>query len=261
MPKVRCVALARALGGSRRARGGVARRQGRGHGRDGEGGGGGKLLEGAHWVVDAIHNIPTKEPPCCHERETKQAPHARPKPLGPLHGCRRQIRPHARPDRRHRDHGVGPPHAPCASASGAAAFPQACPSFTRSVGVLDEWRVRILPVLGPLPAIFALHVATHVLSERTGKPLANPLAIQNRRKLYERMLRDLQAREADRAGRLLGVSPDEDDVTLLFEDVHRRRNVVPPHAVPVKPTLVRWDSARPLGVENVVVMNVGEAGM
>jgi hypothetical protein len=58
-----------------------------------------------------------------------------------------------------------------------------------------------------------------------------------------------------------GVSPDEDDVTLLFEDVHRRRNVVPPHAVPVKPTLVRWDSARPLGVENAVVTNSGEAGI
>ncbi|KAJ7818675.1 hypothetical protein B0H14DRAFT_3473602 [Mycena olivaceomarginata] len=126
----------------------------------------------------------------------------------------------------------------------------------------------------PLPAIFALHIATHILSERTGKPLANPLAIQNRRKLYGRMLRDLQAREAERAGTLVGLlsihahmhtpgAPplDEDDVALLFEDVHRGRSVVPPPAVPVKPTLVRWDSARALGVENVVVMNAGEAGV
>jgi hypothetical protein len=190
------------------------------------------------------------------------------------------------------------------------------------LGVLDEWRVRILPVLGalfqsypalstlslpaptrdvdenrkPLPAIFGLHIATYVLSELAGKPLANPLVIKNRRKLYERMLRDLQAREAKRAGTLVGyvrclpllptrlLSPsahplfdcsalsciypcsthphpprriplDEDDVALLFEDVHRGRSVVPPRAVPVKPTLVRWDPARPLGVENVVVMD------
>jgi hypothetical protein len=52
---------------------------------------------------------------------------------------------------------------------------------------------------------------------------------------------------------------DEDDVALLFRDVHRRRNVVPPHAVSVKPTLVQWDPARALGVETVVVMEAGEA--
>ncbi|KAJ7787181.1 hypothetical protein B0H14DRAFT_3581006 [Mycena olivaceomarginata] len=64
------------------------------------------------------------------------------------------------------------------------------------------------------------------------------------------------------SGTLVGRPPlDEDDVALLFEDVHRGRSVVPPPAVPVKPTLVRWDSARALGVENVVVMNAGEAGV
>ncbi|KAJ7303605.1 hypothetical protein DFH08DRAFT_976949 [Mycena albidolilacea] len=90
---------------------------------------------------------------------------------------------------------------------------------------------------GPLPAIFALHIVTHVLSERTGKPLANPLASQNLRELYERMLRDLQAKEAET---LVGRLPlDEDDVALLFEDVHRGRSVVPPHAVPVKPSVMR----------------------
>ncbi|KAJ7732082.1 hypothetical protein B0H14DRAFT_3615853 [Mycena olivaceomarginata] len=96
----------------------------------------------------------------------------------------------------------------------------------------------------PLPAIFALHIATHVLSERTGKPLANQLASQNRRQLYERMLRDLQTGEAERAGTLVGRPLDEDDVALLFEDVHRGRSVVPPHAVPVEPSVVRWDPAR-----------------
>ncbi|KAJ7788385.1 hypothetical protein B0H14DRAFT_3504309, partial [Mycena olivaceomarginata] len=40
---------------------------------------------------------------------------------------------------------------------------------------------------------------------------------------------------------------DEDGVTLLFEDIHLGRSVILPHAVPVKPTLVKWDAARPLG--------------
>ncbi|KAJ7893336.1 hypothetical protein B0H14DRAFT_3427420 [Mycena olivaceomarginata] len=40
---------------------------------------------------------------------------------------------------------------------------------------------------------------------------------------------------------------DEDGVALLFEDIHLGRSVIPPHAVPVKPTLVKWDAAQPLG--------------
>ncbi|KAJ7888896.1 hypothetical protein B0H14DRAFT_3429876 [Mycena olivaceomarginata] len=40
---------------------------------------------------------------------------------------------------------------------------------------------------------------------------------------------------------------DEDGVVLLFEDIHLGRSVIPPHAVPVKPMLVKWDAARPLG--------------
>ncbi|KAJ7768009.1 hypothetical protein B0H14DRAFT_3895037 [Mycena olivaceomarginata] len=233
-PKVRCVVLARALGGGRRAGGSVARRQGRGRGRRG---GGGKLLEGAPWVFDAIHNIPTKELPCCHERGTKIARFAS-TVYDPLARSVRLTAP-------------APP------------APQRSPRRARreefkkgkvgELGVLDERRVRILPGLGPLPAIFGLHIAMYGLSE---------LAIQNRRKLFERMLRDLQAKEAERAATLVGRLPlDEDDVALLFEDVHRGRNVVPPHAVPVKPTVVRWDPGRALGVENVVVMEAGEAGV
>jgi tRNA A37 threonylcarbamoyladenosine dehydratase len=68
------------------------------------------------------------------------------------------------------------------------------------LGALDDFRVRILPVIGPLPAIFGLFAATHVLSELAGAPIANPLAVKNRRKLYERLLRDLVVREGRIAG-------------------------------------------------------------
>lgn len=52
---------------------------------------------------------------------------------------------------------------------------------------------------------------------------------------------------------------DEDDAGLLFEDIHRGRSVVPPHAVPVRPALVRWDPSQPVGLENLVVMDEKEA--
>lgn len=68
------------------------------------------------------------------------------------------------------------------------------------LGVLEDFRVRILPVLGPLPAIFGLNIATYVTCELSGKSIPNPLPIKNRKKLYERLYRDLLHRENKIAG-------------------------------------------------------------
>jgi tRNA A37 threonylcarbamoyladenosine dehydratase len=63
------------------------------------------------------------------------------------------------------------------------------------LGVLDDFRVRILPVLGPLPCIFGLNIATYILCELAGKPILNPLAIRGRKKLYEKLWGALLSRE------------------------------------------------------------------
>jgi tRNA A37 threonylcarbamoyladenosine dehydratase len=82
----------------------------------------------------------------------------------------------------------------------------------KDLSAFDDFRVRVLPVLGPLPAIFGLHAATYVLCELSGKPIENPLPVKNRRKLYERLLRDLIVREAriagdpERAGYVLNIA-------------------------------------------------------
>ena len=61
---------------------------------------------------------------------------------------------------------------------------------------LRDFRVRILPVLGPLPALFGLHIATYVLCELAGCPLKRPLPVRHRKKLYERMWKDILHRES-----------------------------------------------------------------
>lgn len=124
------------------------------------------------------------------------------------------------------------------------------------LSVLDNFRVRILPVLGPLPSIFGLYATTYVLCELAGRPIQNPLPVKNRKKLYERLLRDLLVRES----RLIGGSInklclDEDDVSFIFEDLHRARSVIPPHDVPSKPALTRWNLGSPLSLSNCVVMD------
>lgn len=57
-------------------------------------------------------------------------------------------------------------------------------------------------MVGPLPSIFGLHIATYILCDLAGKPILNPLATKNRKKLYEKLLRELSARESKRSGTL-----------------------------------------------------------
>jgi hypothetical protein len=52
---------------------------------------------------------------------------------------------------------------------------------------------------------------------------------------------------------------DEEDVSLIIEDVHTGRSVLPPHLVPTRPAIVRWDPSQPLTPENVVFMELNDA--
>jgi len=90
------------------------------------------------------------------------------------------------------------------------------------------------------------------------------------------MLRDLQVREQKFRGQIIKcvdyytgiivyllkaskLEIDEDDVAMIFEDLHRGRSVIPPHAVPSRPTLVRWDPKLLLTAENCIVMEHSDA--
>ncbi|EGO01130.1 hypothetical protein SERLA73DRAFT_167269 [Serpula lacrymans var. lacrymans S7.3] len=237
---------------------------------------GGRLLEGADWVVDAIDNITTKVDllKYCHDHGIKVF-----SSMGASAKCdptRIQISdisytiydPLARSVRRRlRLQGIssGIPVVYSTEVPGdVKLLPLPEEEFqkgpVKELGVFDDFRVRILPVLGPLPSIFGLHISTYILCEMAKKPILNPLPIKNRRKLYERLLRDLLHRESKLTGQIINKLPiDDDDVALIFEDLHRGRSVVPPHPVPSRPTLMRWDPAEPLTLENCVVFEFAEA--
>ncbi|KZS88622.1 ubiquitin-protein ligase molybdopterin-converting factor [Sistotremastrum niveocremeum HHB9708] len=237
---------------------------------------GGWLLDDVDWVVDAIDNIGTKVDllKYCHEKGIKVFAS-----MGAGAKCdptRIQISdishtvydPLARAVRRRlRAKGIsfGIPVVYSTEVPGdVKLLPLPEEEFAKGsvneLGVFDDFRVRILPVLGPLPSIFGLNIATYILCELAGKPIPNPLPIKGRRKLYEKLLRDLQVREAKLTGTQINRMPiDEDDVSFLFEDVHRGRSVIPPHAIPQRPTLVKWDQAGDLTLENIVVMEIPES--
>jgi hypothetical protein len=143
---------------------------------------------------------------------------------------------------------------------------------------LATLKIRTHTEIGPLPSIFGLHIATYILCELAGKPITNPLTIRYRRKLYEKLYRDLLRKESNIAGQTIkwvhsfSCTPsvlnlerqhsklpiDEDDIAMIFEDFHRGRSVMPPRAVPSRPVIVRWDPDQPLVIENCVVMEFGD---
>lgn len=84
---------------------------------------------------------------------------------------------------------------------------------------LRDFRVRILPVLGPLPAIFGLHIATYVLCELAGRPLERPLPVRHRKKLYERMWKDLLHRESRIARKQIKFRPFSQKSVLIFREL------------------------------------------
>ncbi|KAF8814203.1 hypothetical protein BYT27DRAFT_7219901 [Phlegmacium glaucopus] len=104
----------------------------------------------------------------------------------------------------------------------------------------DYFRVRISPACGPLASIFGLNITTYILCELAGKPCLG-------KKLYKCLHQDLLHRESKIA--------DEDDIALIFEDIYRGRSLLPPHDVPTRLTLVRWDPGRPLYLKNCVAFD------
>ena len=52
---------------------------------------------------------------------------------------------------------------------------------------------------------------------------------------------------------------DDDDCGMLFDDIHRGRSVRPPHAVPERAALVRWDPHAPLALDNCVALEFADA--
>jgi tRNA A37 threonylcarbamoyladenosine dehydratase len=126
------------------------------------------------------------------------------------------------------------------------------------LGVLPDFRVRILPVLGTMPAVFGYAVANHVILKITGYPYEYVPA-KGREKMYDGILAQLQGSEEklarattkgeDAQGLKLGVSAS--DVGYVVEEVFRGKSAV--SGVSTRLALVRWrkpvGSTIELGVE------------
>jgi len=128
------------------------------------------------------------------------------------------------------------------------------------LGVLPDFRVRILPVLGTMPAVFGLCAANHVMLHLAGYPVETSL-VKARAKLYEALLAGLQGMEERLARASASTSTSAivgggestgkdnavlglrlpltlDDVAYLLEEVYRGKSVV--SGLGTRLALVRW---------------------
>ncbi|RKP38054.1 hypothetical protein BJ085DRAFT_19778 [Dimargaris cristalligena] len=124
--------------------------------------------------------------------------------------------------------------------------------------VLPDFRARILPVLGTLPAIFGMAMATYVICQLAAFPL-EPLAIKQRDALYHRLHRDLCNRDGHHHHHQKGVPLSQDDVAYSFEEIWRGRSVISGSFE--KPALTRWHHDQPLSLQNCVCMTKHEASI
>ncbi|KAK4689017.1 tRNA threonylcarbamoyladenosine dehydratase, partial [Tremellales sp. Uapishka_1] len=131
----------------------------------------------------------------------------------------------------------------------------------KELGAFDDFRVRILPVLGPLPAIFGLNIASYILLDLARKPLTDFSEIKNRRKLYYNLEKGLSEREKRNHNRDVQIKLpiNSEDVGFIFEDIHNGRSTIPPQVILAKPILIRWDKNRELTEDNVVIMGPKDA--
>ncbi|MCJ1358104.1 MAG: hypothetical protein MMC33_008102 [Icmadophila ericetorum] len=111
------------------------------------------------------------------------------------------------------------------------------------LSVLPDFRVRILPVLGTMPAVFGLTIANYIITEISGYPHETTNG-KCREKVYEDVLRNLQGLEErlaksegeDVVGLRIPVS--KDDVGYLVDEIFHGKSVI--SGLSTRLALVRW---------------------
>ncbi|GAP87148.2 putative molybdopterin biosynthesis protein moeb protein [Rosellinia necatrix] len=115
------------------------------------------------------------------------------------------------------------------------------------LGVLPDFRVRILPVLGTMPAVFGYTVANHVILAITGYPY-DYIPAKGREKMYEGLLASVQGGEEKVLRHQTGGDPSvtvglrtpitTGDIAFLAEEIFKARSVVT--GLTTRLVLTRW---------------------
>ncbi|KAJ5709134.1 Molybdenum cofactor biosynthesis MoeB [Penicillium malachiteum] len=101
------------------------------------------------------------------------------------------------------------------------------------LGVLPDFRVRILPVLGTMPAVFGYTVANHVICSVSNYPIDYSMVSKGRDKMYDSALATLQGLSERLNKQVAGedaisvrIPISRDDIAFLMEEVWRGKSAI-----------------------------------
>lgn len=120
---------------------------------------------------------------------------------------------------------------------------------------LHNFRVRILPVLGTMPGMFGLTIATHVITLVAGYPV-EPIEGKNRLKIYDGILQSLAGQQLRIGVKDQRVPIALTDISYILEEVFRGKSPISNYSTRL--TLSRWDPSQEVSFQNVVVMTKEE---
>lgn len=133
--------------------------------------------------------------------------------------------------------------------------------------VIPGFRVRTIPVLGTMPAIFGMAAASYILTFLADWGLVTESVVRLHDKQFEQQYNWLLSREEERFGSLDGFNVSLDDVIYLVRELYRGQSA---RAVQGNITkgmnritsglkLTRWDKNKPSRVDNLVLLTTEEA--
>jgi len=122
------------------------------------------------------------------------------------------------------------------------------------LSALQNFRVRILPVMGTMPGIFGLAITSHILADSSGYP-TEPIEGKNRYKIYDNLLESISSQE-DRLGHGQRVPVALNDMRYLLEEVFHGKSVISNYATRL--VVSRWLPDKPVQLTNLVVMTKKE---
>ncbi|KAF0699038.1 Aste57867_10383 [Aphanomyces stellatus] len=126
-------------------------------------------------------------------------------------------------------------------------------------GNVENFRIRVIPVLGTMPAMFGQSMAAFVLTEIAGAPIqpenVAKLGRDQRNKYYQR----LQQREFD-LGFDHKIAVDKDDMDYIYQEVWKARSSVSGIRCGGfdRMFMSRWRKENPLSPGNIVILSTKE---
>ncbi|XVF28853.1 hypothetical protein REPUB_Repub15cG0067800 [Reevesia pubescens] len=134
--------------------------------------------------------------------------------------------------------------------------------------IVPGFRVRIIPVLGTIPAIFGQVMASYVVTQLAGLDIQTEPVVNLDVDHYQMLLQRLIEHEESLYGAAMQVQVDVEEVRYIVKELWHGRSARELSAKDVgrgmwrsvnELMLVRWDRAKPASVSNLILLKFKEA--